>query len=73
MRARGFKRCTVTIHRECEAAARAVLARHEVVVPNTIEFSGQHISFSIDLARIPEGEGGLVAAVIERDVQGARS
>lgn len=72
MASRGFKRVTVSIHREFEAAARAVLARHSVVPPNTIDYSGQHLSFSIDLARIPDGHGGLVEAVITREVEGAR-
>lgn len=69
MTARGFRRVTIPIHREREQAARAVLARHAAVIaPDTIAYSGQHLSFSIDLARVPEGEGGLVEAVIERDV-----
>lgn len=72
MSAQGYKRVTVAIHREREHAARAVLARHAAVVPETIEYSGQHLSFSIDLARCPPDEGGLVAAVIERDVMEAR-
>lgn len=74
MRPRGFKRITVSIHREHEAAARNALARHETFVPKeTIAYSGQHLSFSIDLAKIDqEGDAGIVEAVITRDVEGAR-
>lgn len=70
MGARGFRRCTMPLHREHEAAARVILARHNgVVAVETIAYSGQHLSFSIDLARVPEGEAGLVEAVIVRDIE----
>lgn len=73
MGGRGFRRVTIPLHRELEAAARAILAKHEAVVaPGTAAYSGQHFSFSLDLSRIPDGEAGLVEAVIRRDIEGAR-
>lgn len=73
MRARGFHRVTVPVHRENEHAARAVLARHDAVVaPGTASFSGQHFSLSLDLSCVPDGEMGLIELVIRREIEAAR-
>lgn len=68
---RGLKRCTATIHREYEAAARAALARHPSVVAETVHCTGGHLSFSIDLAQIDDGDGPSVEGVILRDIERA--
>jgi hypothetical protein len=69
---RGFRRCTIQIYQEHEAKARAELAKHEAVIaPETIDYSGQHLSFSIDLATIPNGHGALVEAVIVMAIEKA--
>lgn len=65
---RGFKRFTVSIHREHEEHARSVLARYSAVVEGSVDFSGQHLTFSLDYARCPDGEAGLVFDNIERDI-----
>lgn len=68
---RGLKRCTATIHREYEAAARAALAQHPSVLVETIHCTGGHLSFSIDLARIDDGAGPCVEGVILGDIEKA--
>lgn len=70
-RSRGFRRCTATIHIEHEAVARAELAKHRCVEPGTVRFSGGHLSFSIDLAMLPDGDGPSVEGVILRAIEAA--
>lgn len=68
---RGFKRCTTSVHREYEGAARAILAKHPSVVAETIRFSGEHLSWSLDLSLLPEGDGPAIELVLVRDIERA--
>lgn len=71
MAARGYRRCTLALHHEHEGVARQALALHVCVEPGTVRFTGGHLSFSIDLALIPNGDGPSVEGVILRDVERA--
>lgn len=69
---RGFRFCPVPIHREQEAAARAVLSRHAAVVPESVRFDGWRINYQLDLAALPDGDGPAVEEVIRREIAGVR-
>ena len=71
MTRRGFRRCTMTLHREHEAVARVVLAKHPSVVESTIRFSGEHLSWSLDLSVLPDGDGPAVELVLVREIERA--
>lgn len=56
------------IHREHEAAARRVLARHDSVVEESIRFDGERLRWDLDLGRLPDGDGPSVEGVIKGEI-----
>jgi hypothetical protein len=71
MGARGYRRCTMSLTPEQADVARQVLAAHGCVEPASVRYSGQHLSWSIDLASLPDGDGPAVELVIVRAIERA--
>lgn len=69
---RGYRSCSVAIHREHEAKAMLAVQRHaDRLVDGSVRFDGSRLHFAIDLARVPQGDAPSIECVIVRDVERA--
>ena len=69
---RGFRTCVVPLYAERVDAARAVLAKHDCVDPESIRYDGYRLTYRMDLARIGEGDGPCVEQVIATEINGGK-
>ncbi len=71
--ARGYTRCRV----ECDASDAVnvigTLVKHHARVTEQARYENGGVTWLVDLTTVPDGEGGLLKLVTERDAQRAVS
>jgi hypothetical protein len=71
--ARGYLKCRVECDESDAGFVIATLVKHHARVTEGARYDNGGVTWLVDLTTVPEGEGGILKLVTERDAQRAVS